>query len=394
MVDKHDIVKKIVESLREDVEGNGDFLIKEIEKIRHKDSKAGYRDLLKIFTHLDFDAGEAQEHWQNIFAHKQLLTKKVKRAVPLRVAMLDYFMKIAPKLKNPKIIELDAFEKLADSTVTDELTSLYNRRFFNETFGRELERGKRYSHPLSLLILDLDDFKKFNDTFGHLCGDRILARIGRLIKDSCRNVDYPCRYGGEEFAVILPQTSGAGALRVGERIKHRLANIRFRAGSSGETFPVTISGGVSTYTSEQATVEDLIATADTALYSAKSAGKDRILIYFLEKRKFIRVAANTAIVYRLLKNGASEPSKVKNIGGGGMLFSADEPIPMDSTIELSIRFPDMPDDIKTVGKVVRVHALTNKKYEIGVHFERLGAHDQDAIVRYVDSFCAQHDNVP
>lgn len=386
MTDEQALVKKIVTSLGEDAD-NEESIINEVEKIsksNKEDSKCIYRDLLKIFTHLDFDTGEAKVHWLNIFNHKVALAKKLRRAVPLRVAMLDYFIKVNRKLRNPKIIELEIFENMANSMIIDELTKVYNRRFFNDTIVREIERVKRYNMPLSLLMLDLDDFKKFNDTYGHLCGDRILMRVGALLKENCRNVDFPSRYGGEEFMVILPQTMAAGALRLGERIRERLGHVRFRTREGQPIFPVTISGGISTYGFEGTTAEDLINKADIALYHAKTDGKNRIYTYFVEKRKFLRINAGVVIVYRILKKGEFEKSLTKNIGGGGILFVADELIAIGTMLDLTIQIPDVPHTINAVGKVVRVEAIPDKKFEIGLFFSKINQADQSIIMTYVN----------
>ncbi len=384
MSEKNSIVKKIVESLNEDPEKIDTLLKEKVIRIGKRNNQTIYRDLLKLFTHLDFDTKEAKEHWKNIFKHKLTLTRKIQRPVPLKVAMLDYFMKITPKLKNPKIIELDAFQRLADSTITDELTLLYNRRFFNETCFRELERVKRYNQPLSLLMLDLDDFKKYNDTFGHLCGDRILFRVGRLIKENCRNVDYPCRYGGEEFAIIFPQTTAAGALKVGQRIRTALSTIRFRTAPSVDPISLTLSGGVAAFENDKTTVEDLVNKADTALYRAKNEGKDRIYVYFIEKRKFLRVDTEVPIVYRILKNGEARKVKIRNIGGGGILFTVNENIPVGTPLELKIKLPDLLRSIKTSGRVVWNQRTGPESFELGFCFNLISPSDQEAIINYVE----------
>ena len=167
-------------------------------------------------------------------------------------------------------------EMVSEQAVTDELTGLPNNRAFREAIGKEAARAERFRHQLSLLILDLDDFKKINDTYGHLQGDAVLRMIGRVLAAESRGIDEPARYGGEEFVVALPETGPDGALELAERIRARIA---------GETVPrvdepgdvaVTASVGVATMPDSGVSVGDLIAAADAALYAAKKGGKNRV----------------------------------------------------------------------------------------------------------------------
>lgn len=162
--------------------------------------------------------------------------------------------------------------------VTDALTGLYNRRYFEKLLPQELERAQRGGLPVSILLIDADNFKKVNDTFGHPMGDRVLATIGQTIKKSLRTVDFAFRYGGEEFMVILPEADLVSARKAAERIRVRvIANSR-KVLRSEAAEPVTVSIGISSYPRDASDVNDLVAIADCLLYQAKGAGKNRILV--------------------------------------------------------------------------------------------------------------------
>ena len=165
--------------------------------------------------------------------------------------------------------------KMADMSTKDELTGLYNRRYFGEALEREVSRARRYETPLVLCIMDLDHFKKINDTYGHPTGDMVLSRIGGLLKAHIRQSDLACRYGGEEFAVILPSTEAGDAVSLCERFRTMVSETRFECHSAG--FQITISVGIGTYDNsiEQSPAE-LIRMADTALYKAKHEGRNRV----------------------------------------------------------------------------------------------------------------------
>ncbi len=172
-------------------------------------------------------------------------------------------------------------EELRRLSVTDELSGLFNHRFFHAALSREVATAKRYNHPLSLLMLDLDRFKAFNDRYGHPEGDKVLAKTAAAILDSVRLTDLACRYGGEEFAVLLPRSSPRDAIGVAERIRRAVAALLFNpslpSGQEGEA-RITISVGVAHFSPEM-DHERLLGLADQALYAAKEMGRNRVVVY-------------------------------------------------------------------------------------------------------------------
>lgn len=162
--------------------------------------------------------------------------------------------------------------------ITDALTGLHNRRYFEKVLPQELERARRHGLTLSLLLIDADNFKKFNDTYGHPMGDRILATIGLCLGKVLRSIDFAFRYGGEEFVVILPETSKDSARMVAERIRQRVIADSRKVLCSGMTDPVTVSTGIACYPQDAADGGELVTLADSLLYQAKGTGKNRILV--------------------------------------------------------------------------------------------------------------------
>jgi len=161
-------------------------------------------------------------------------------------------------------------------TTTDPMTQVYNRRYFMEALAREISRARRYGHPLSLLMIDLDRFKQVNDTHGHLAGDHVLKMVGRSLQRSLRHEDILARYGGEEFATILPETSQERALQVAERL--RRAGAKRAYSFDGFPIPVTISIGVAELAEEDEEFgRTLLQSADRCLLEAKEQGRNRAL---------------------------------------------------------------------------------------------------------------------
>jgi diguanylate cyclase (GGDEF)-like protein len=167
-------------------------------------------------------------------------------------------------------------QELERLSVTDPLTGLANRRRLEAEIEREALRGDRLSRKFAVLMLDVDHFKKFNDTWGHQAGDDVLKRLARALQEQVREVDTAARYGGEEFTVILTETTAAEAMKVAERIRARVAEEKIS--QNGSEVQVTVSVGLAEFPSDGKTPEAIIASADQALYKAKEAGRNRVVM--------------------------------------------------------------------------------------------------------------------
>ena len=170
-------------------------------------------------------------------------------------------------------------EDLRKISITDPLTDLYNRRFFQDRINEEIERSRRHGLPVSLIMLDIDNFKPYNDTYGHLAGDDALRLTAATIKNSVRNIDRVARYGGEEFAVILPMTEIAAAREIAERIRSGVAGRYFPDEALRPTVKLTASLGIASFPQHADNLLDLVGNADKALYIAKVNGKNRVAVF-------------------------------------------------------------------------------------------------------------------
>jgi diguanylate cyclase (GGDEF)-like protein len=321
-----------------------------------------YACLLSILTHLSFTEGEAYRHWRRIQAHRDRLKAALRRDVGLRVALLDYFVNVNRELHNPKVIEIAIYERTERSAVTDGLTGLFNHAYFIQALNREVLRARRHDLKLSLAMFDLDDFKKVNDTRGHLEGDRILMKTAAVIRESLREIDTAGRYGGEEFAVLLPETSRAGAHVVADRIRRRIEE-RFRRRDAARE---TISGGVATYPEDATSPEELLRRADEGLYRAKADGKNRITMVGGERRRHLRVPVSHVMLLRA--RSTRRTARAKNVSAGGLLVSLRGPVPVGSNVTLVIR-PAGAAPMALRGVVVRAEKVGHdggRPYEVGV----------------------------
>jgi diguanylate cyclase (GGDEF)-like protein len=169
------------------------------------------------------------------------------------------------------------YDSMKIMAVTDGLTGLFNHREFYQALRRELERARRYRHTLSLLMIDVDDFKRFNDRFGHPAGDIALREIADLLRKCARTTDIIARYGGEELAVILPESTPGGALMVAERIKSEIGTHNFIQNSK-EQVHLTVSIGIYSSENGEDTEDQIVSLADEASYVAKKSGKNRVVV--------------------------------------------------------------------------------------------------------------------
>jgi len=209
------------------------------------------------------------------FEDLEAISSVVDRAIEKRQltvqnkVLMDRLKKNAEELK-------DLNRSLRDMAMRDGLTGLYNHRFFRETLERELSRADRHGHPFSLVFMDVDHFKKYNDTNGHLAGDELLKILAELMKEGKRGSSIAARYGGEEFVMLIPEVDCAGAVHAAERIRRRVEGFDFPHGQTQPMGRVTLSLGGASSPEHGKDATALIAAADDALYEAKNAGRNTV----------------------------------------------------------------------------------------------------------------------
>ena len=169
------------------------------------------------------------------------------------------------------IINRNYLNEFHRAAITEQLTGFYNAGYFHERLNEEINRAARRGHPVSLLFADLDHFKLINDSYGHLAGDKTLRKVSGIIRECIRKVDIPARYGGDEVAIILPETDNAQAFQVAERIRKKVVDASFQ-----HNIRLTISIGIATYPQDATQPEDLLRVTDWAMYQAKQKGRNRV----------------------------------------------------------------------------------------------------------------------
>jgi diguanylate cyclase (GGDEF)-like protein len=238
-----------------------------------------------------------------------------------------------------QIVHLEKISVYSNFANLDGLTGLYTHRYFQEALGKEIARAQRLGYPISLMMIDIDRFKQYNDTFGHPQGDVALKEIASVLKRSIRSYDLAARYGGEEMVLVLPQASPHKALPLAERIRTTVAELPFRGATSSHRVQLTISVGVAGLPAHAKSQSELIERADQALYLAKEEGRNRVGVSLVRTRKSLRFAytppAFTSSYYVDILTGVRDV--IEQLGG----------------IELIARAPEKESDYRGLGNICR-----------------------------------------
>lgn len=241
----------------------------------HEDRVAIYRMVFSNVISSPIPGDHVIPLWNEIMLHKYLMSEKLGRNVGFRVATLDYLFNIRKRFSNPTILENREYEQLISAAQLDFKTGIFNARTIYRTVDQEIDRSRRYGLYFALVLLDMDNFKAFNDSQGHLTGDELLKRFAEHSRETLRGIDVPARFGGDEFCILLPQTHSDTAMAACDRLQQGLEELQKEYFPTSP--PVTLSGGVAMFPFDGCSRRVLFAEADKALYQAKDAGRNRIL---------------------------------------------------------------------------------------------------------------------
>lgn len=239
------------------------------------DSKADYQALSLLLADLSVPQERAKVTFEKLREHQLRLKESLGRAVGIKTAAMDYLENLERALNLKDDEQALTYSQLAQIAFQDHLTGLANYRYFMRRFQEEIKRADRYRHLLSVLMLDLDHFKIFNDTFGHPAGNKALESVAGNLRSQVRETDLVSRYGGEEFAIILPETTKYEAHDLCNRIRVRIESTLIEL-PDGAPQRVTVSAGLATYPRDARSAEAVLASADEALYASKKAGRNRV----------------------------------------------------------------------------------------------------------------------
>jgi diguanylate cyclase (GGDEF)-like protein len=252
---------------------NADNNKRELARLRGRYGDRIYCEALYLITNtLIDDIHRAKKLIKKIIWHRKALNRLLGRDVGLQVAALDYLQNKEGILENPTFIERNKIRKLAEHAITDDDIKIYDKSILFLDLNEEVERSKRYGSLFSVIILDIDNFKTINDTYGHMFGDAMLRGLADTLKSNIRKTDSVYRYGGDEFVLLLPETGLKDAENMAAKMKYVVEDIWL----NGAHVSIKISIGMAAFQDCHKTGKDILHNADMALYRAKESGKNKI----------------------------------------------------------------------------------------------------------------------
>lgn len=339
-----------------------DLLVDTLEGLDRPARAQFLQRFFKSVAHVDLTEELALSYWDQVLERRKELSESQGKPVSLKTALVSV-MASADLLRMPILMEYAELKRLRINAATDALTGLYNRRLFDEQFARELNRAQRHNHPLALIILDLHMFKEVNDRHGHMQGDRVLEAAARTLWRSIRASDYAFRIGGDEFALLLPQTDAHEAQLLAQRVRanYEAAILPMKL----ELLPA-MDYGVAVYPHDGETKEALIHVADERLYQMKGVPSPRPALArketaverptaaphaepppppkppAIERRKWERVSLVGTRAYAVLGEEGGRTARVIDLSYGGVALQMDNPEQTPALFQAVLHVPILP----------------------------------------------------
>ncbi len=344
------------------------------ELLDRERSKRGsfYSDLIYSLCNVRYAEHEARLLWVNLLAHKTEMSDRLGRNVGIRVAALDYFKNIVGLLDEVKIVGGAEFVETERLAVTDGLTGVFNHRYFQDRLERAVNRAHELVEPLTLLMIDIDYFKQYNDLNGHIAGDVALREMAATLRQSVKREDAVARYGGEEFAVILFDTGRTAARKVAARLRQAVEEVDF---PNEQVLPgghLTISVGLASLPEGAADRAGLIAAADQALYSAKRSGRNRVCWSLDDCRVAERIPASQLGAFWRPTEGSEgglSRARVRDISPRGAALSVESAPAPGELVRLTLTGDFAGRQLEVPARVLWRQEVPGAKSVIGVSFE-------------------------
>jgi diguanylate cyclase (GGDEF)-like protein len=275
LAERGEVAQSLIEIAARDLDRT-DADEKALARERERKPATFYSDLIYTLAHIRYPEDEARLVWVNLITHKAEMSQLLGRNVGVRVAALDFFRNRMGVLGDVKIMQSAEYIETAKLAVTDGLTGAYNHRYFQERLRRAMERASREGAPVSVLMIDIDHFKKYNDVNGHTAGDVALREVASAIGRVLGRDGILARYGGEEFAAILVGRGKTQAIEVAEKLRTGVESLPIPKEGDLPRGKLTVSVGAATYPEDGAEAGELVDWADLSMYLAKTGGRNRV----------------------------------------------------------------------------------------------------------------------
>lgn len=344
-------------------------LLDEVDAMASESGDSVYMEMLKLLTGKHFGEDLSKQYWHGAKRHCHTIFQPEYAARGFRPAMMDYLRHFAGEFSDVRIIEGDYLNNITRSSITDGLTGLYNQTYFKKILKKTIHSQRRNSDScFALVMLDLDMFKQYNDRCGHLRGDEALRHCAGIITSSMREGDIAVRYGGEEFALLLPHLDRHAAFKVAERIRSEVEAYHFSKEELLDSGTLTVSGGIAVFPESGETMEELIQAADKELYLAKER-RNSIYSFFNDRRSSSRRPMRSLVEYASIDGALYRPALSTDISETGMGLGCESHFAEGMRLSLRLTRPYWPENIYLSAKVRQVRRKDEIVY-VGLEFEQ------------------------
>jgi len=372
----HQQTKEYSEVLRQlCTEAEDSRLISGVENLAQEHGNCVYKEMLMLLVGKHFGSDLSSRYWREAIEHCWQIYRPEYAQRGFRPALLDYLRNVVGEVSDPRIIEADYLHNITRSSVTDGLTGLYNQTYFKQILETTIVNQRRsLDQNFALVLLDLDHFKQYNDRCGHLCGDEALRLCANVITGALRDGDMAVRYGGEEFALLLPNVDRHTAFSVAERIRREIEQFSFPKEELLDSGTLTISGGIAVFPDNGETSEEIIQYADKELYKAKEV-RNSIYNISSDRRRSTRKPIRSLVEYASFDGALYRPALSIDISEKGMGIGCESELFEGMTLSVRLTRPYWPVNRHLFAKVRQVRRQNELIY-VGLEFdESLGSLD-------------------
>lgn len=342
-----------------------------IEELATQLGSSVYQETLRQLTSKIYDPETALRHWQQVLQHRDRLFPSDRPFSRLRPALLDYLHSVTREMRDPRIVEAGHLENIRQASITDGLTGLYHQTYFKEHLEKlTREQPQKTGNRFAVVLFDLDHFKQYNDRCGHLTGDYALKLTAELLQLNLRPGDLACRYGGEEFALLLCRSNIHEAFDLAERFRCAIEETCFPGQELMDSGNLTISGGLAVYPDHSISASDLLAQADEELYRAKQE-RNAISPSPNGQRQEIRLKMQSLVEFALDPRDPFQPGLSFDISSTGLSFGcSQEQLETGSVICMRLKQPFWPSNWELRGTVRNIQQRKNSSMvRVGLEFE-------------------------
>lgn len=370
MFSPHQVTEKFSAELHQLLGSEVDdtHLLTVVEALAQEHGNAVYKEMFLLMVGKHFGSELSGRYWQEAINHCRKIFRPQFVARGFRPALMDYLRNVAGEFSDPRIIEAEYLQNITRSSVTDGLTGLYNQTYFKKILEMTIANQRRsIDQNFALILLDLDHFKQYNDRCGHLYGDEALRLCAELITGALRDGDMAVRYGGEEFALLLPNVDRHTAFAVAERIRKSIEAYSFPSQELLDSGSLTISGGVAFFPDNGESAETIIKAADKELYRAKER-RNTIYTFSADRRGSFRRSVRSLVEYASFEGALYRPALSIDISESGMGLGCENMLFEGMTLTVRLTRPYWSKNMHLSARVRQVRRRDDLIY-VGLEFD-------------------------